>query len=411
MSQEIQDSYYDTALKSLLEQEADLEAEAAGLSAKDGMVDIDVNLELIRVRFKTALLILEALANQRRNEKTAKWRDLPGSKTRAGVSLLEELLEAEIPESQQTEIRKSELYNHVKTLFQEIILAGGAGFFDQETEDRKKNRLVARTVAEAIRKYAPPDDEYGRLVKSETLRPSLRRFMAIFFPTLAPENPGEPPFGIEEGEERVYKSKKMRMPLSQVIDYLETALIPELESKLIDSPGDPELQRQKTAMERRLEEYRRLRFFPRSTPVLLEKNFYTDGLSGYTADGELMLTINLPVEIRSGTNLSRTQELVISEVTRQLAGKGVNPDFDKQYGELKKLASGIKGSSRLPSFKINTKREFRLLKDNFPTLRRLEDKVQMKKWLQLAKSGKRRALNRELLQATRKKGLPPLELP
>ena len=92
--------------------------------------------------------------------------------------------------------------------------------------------MVVGVIADSIAKYARPDDNYGQLFRTEQLPGPLRRLVNIFFPVLARENQKEPPLGIEEGEQEIYSSERIKMPLSQAIHYYETELLPELEAEL-----------------------------------------------------------------------------------------------------------------------------------------------------------------------------------
>jgi hypothetical protein len=155
---------------------------------------------------------------------------------------------------------------------------------------------------------------------------------------------------------------------------MENELLPELRSRLASTPGDTRLQQEIAGVERQAEEYRKMRFFPRSTPVLLEKDFYTQGMTFYTPDGELLVPIPLPVTMRSGTNLDRRMELVRADLVRRLAGRGLCPELDHEYARLKSLESGTRGSSRTASLKLDARSGFLALKQTFPSLARLEDK-------------------------------------
>ena len=141
----------------------------------------------------------------------------------------------------------------------------------------------------------------------------------------------------------------------------------------------------------RLEGYRSLRIRPRSTPVLLEKGFYTDSMAGFTPDGEMLVTVELPTTFSSGTDLDRMQDLVIGEVIKNMAGKGLCPQLDEEYTYLKKIESGIKGSSRLPSFKLDARRCFRMVKRSMPGLNRLENKRAFKEILTAVQTRERGA--------------------
>jgi hypothetical protein len=108
--------------------------------------------------------------------------------------------------------------------------------------------------------------------------------------------------------------------------------------------------------------------------VLLEKGYYTEGMTGYTADGEMLVPIPLPVSFKSGTNLDRKMELVRMDVVRRIAGKGVSRAIDREYRRLRSLESGIRGSSRTASLKLDASWGYRVLRQDFPFLGRLADK-------------------------------------
>ncbi len=105
-----------------------------------------------------------------------------------------------------------------------------------------------------------------------------------------------------------------------------------------------------------------------------KSGFYTDGITSYTTDGEMLVPIPLAVSFRSGTNLDRMMELVRMDVVRRIAGKGVSSLVDEEYRRLRSLQSGIRGSSRTASMKIDTAWGFRVLRQEFPVLARLADK-------------------------------------
>jgi hypothetical protein len=97
-------------------------------------------------------------------------------------------------------------------------------------------------------------------------------------------------------------------------------------------------------------------------------------MTGYSADGEMLVRIALPVTFRSGTNLDRRMELVRADLVKRLAGRRVSGKLDREYRRLKSLESGIRGSSRTPSLKLDIAGWYRTLKREFPVLARLEDK-------------------------------------
>ena len=181
------------------------------------------------------------------------------------------------------------------------------------------------------------------------------------------------------------------MPLSQAIYYLEEELLPELRALLEAAPGDRGLQHQIISTERKVAGYKQLKYIPRSAPLVPEKGYHDRVMTGYTDEGEMLVTVQMPVRYRSGTNLDRIQELVQNELVRQLAGKGVSPALDKEYAYLKKMARGRNGSSRIPSAKLDFRRDFLQLKRLYPVLTRLEDKTQFIQLMDLVQNGRQSA--------------------
>jgi hypothetical protein len=354
----------DAALEALLEEEERLEERmGAEAFAYSGLKDLDAALELTAVKLSIALHLMEALVRELPSPSEQRHQELAAGRAAEALRLLEELLSENLSEDQKNAVTESPGYGRVRELFQQFLLLGGAGLLAPREEEQRKNRLVARAMVDALRKYLPQLD-YA--------------------------------CGIEEGREVQYSSEHMHLPLSQAVLYLETQLLPELDRELAQNPADPLLQRRKRSMTEKLAELRRMKFIPRSTPIVIEKDFYTEWWSGYTADGELLVSMPLPVRFRSGTNLDRLKELVQADVVRRLAGKRVSADLDRDLRYRKSLASGRHGSSRLPRFKLDLRRGFGALKRQYPVLQRLEDKKQLAALVELIRSEPRGAAQKAL---------------
>ncbi len=391
------DEKWAIAVRQLEAREAVLERERrVRAETYSGLKDLDLELELIKVKLKAALQLVEAIPVMRENARFQDLRARAQRKAREATGVLEDLLAENVSEDQRTLIKDSPDYMEAAELLKQLILQGGGVFFETQAEDSRKTRVVVTALTGALLKYVVPDDRYAQLFKTEELPPFLRRLVNIFLSTLAPENQAQPPYGIEEGEERIYQSDRMRMPLSQAILVMEEELLPELENTLSENRGDAELQKQIEAVRDRLRKLKELEFVPRSTPILLEKNFYTDWFSGYTADGEMLVSLDIPVQFRSGTNIERMQGLVRAELARRLAGRGVSPELDAELEYTKDLRSGIRGSSRWASLRLNAEKAFRILKTHYPALRVLEDKAEFKKLLAVV-SKKSRKKAQELI--------------
>jgi len=300
---------------------------------------------------------------------------------------VEGLCAENVSEDQKGVIQANPLYAGVKDALQAFLVAGGAGFLEvRETDDRKR-RTLSRGVVAAIRKFMGEDDRYPPL-EIDRYPPFVQKVLLTLFPVLVHEDPERPPYGIgEDEEEEVFSSRNMKLPLSQAIVYMEEELVPELESRLAGNPGDPGLQQEIREIRERIEVYRKMRFFPRSTPVVLEKDFYTQGMTFYSADGEMLVPIPLPVSFRSGKNLDRQMELVRAHVVKRIAGKGVSPSLDRELNRLRSLESGIHGSTRTASLKLDTAWGYRTLRQEYPFLGRLSDREKFKELVNMVRAG------------------------
>jgi len=380
-----------SSIRDLQEKEAYLDQQVRSLSADyAGLSDIDLSLDLINTRLTIAIRLIDMMASSRDQAVVEEMGEVARREAVSGVQLLEELATANVSLDQKELILEAEGYAEARELFKQLLLQGGGAFFDTRVEDGRQANLVAETIAAAIAKFVRPDGNYAPVFHTERLPTILRRLLNVFFPVLAAENQAEPPYGIEEGEQQIYSAKRIKMPLSQAIHYYESELLPDLEADLQASPGDPDLQREIDRIERLVGEYKQLRFVPRSTPIIMTQDFYTESISQYTTEGELVVAVELPVTFNSGTNLERLQELVEADVTRRLAGKGLCEELDEQYRHLKSLESGIRGSSRLPSFKLDIAGGFGALKRKFPVMRYIENKTDFTRLVTMVGEGRRK---------------------
>jgi len=362
-------------LQLLLEQEGRLEGELHRLEESlSGLRDIDLVLSLASAQLAVCV---EVMATPSLREP---WAARVSEKARSALRLVEGLLAENVSEDQRGLIQSDSRYAEVRQRLQEFLLAGGAGLLEPDSPGARSRRILSRTVVSAVRKFTGADDRYVPL-DLEDYPPLVRKVLLFLFPVFVREHPQPPPYGIEEGQEVTCSAPRMKLPLSQAIFYLENEVIPALEKQLSDRPGDPGIQEELRRNRERAQYLRKLRFFPRSTPVLLEHGFYTDGMTGYTADGELLVPVQLPVSFRSGTNLDRVMEQVRMEVVRRIAGRGVSREIDRQYHWLRSLESGVRGSSRTASMKLDTAWAYRVLKQEVPFLGRLSDKM---KFVELA---------------------------
>ena len=374
-------------IEKLLDEESRLEREMRTAEEKlSGLRDIDLVLTLAGTKLSVCLLLLKRAADGRDPGAREGLEETISEKALAALRLVEGLLAENISEDQKGIVQAAPLYARVKAQLEEFLLAGGGGFLEVRQADARKRRVLSQSVVAAIHKYVGEDDRYPAL-ELENYPPFVRKALLFLFPVMIREKPEKPPYGIEEGAEVTYSSRNMKLPLSQAIFYMENELIPELEKKLAESPGSRSLQEEITNIQERAEDYKRLRFFPRSTPVLLEKGYYSEGMTGYTADGEMLVPIPLAVSFRSGTNLDRKMELVRMDVVRRIAGRRVSAHIDTEYRRLRSLESGIRGNSRTTSMKLDAAWGYRVLRQDYPFVGRLSDKKRFEELVRIVQSG------------------------
>ena len=361
--------------RALLEEESRLANAVRGMEEGfSGLKDIDLVLSLAATRFSLCLQLLKRITGRPDPAARQELEEMITEKSLSALRLVEGLLAENVTEDQKGIVQESSLYQKVKGLLEQFLLAGGGGFMESRQADARRKRVLSQCVAAAIRKYTGEDDRYPPL-ELERYPAFARKLLLFLFPVMIRENPERPPYGIEEGEEVTYAAQNMKLPLSQAIFYMENELLPDLKVKLAQSPGARAIQEEIRRVQERVEEYKKLRFFPRSTPVLLEKGYYTEGMTQYTTDGEMLVPIPLPVTFKSGTNLDRKMELVRMDVVRRIAGRRVSSAIDKEYRRLRSLSSGIRGNSRTTSMKLDAVWGYRVLRQDFPFLRRLADKA------------------------------------
>jgi hypothetical protein len=367
----VPESLFDAEARLLAEEESRLAAAVRDTEERySGLRDLDAVLSLAGARLRRALHLL------RRSPPREEERALIAKLGRAALAPVESLVTENLSEDQRGEIQARRLFAEVRSLAEEFVLAGGSSLL-QDDPDARRRRTLARSVTASIRKYFGEDDLYPPLALDK-LPGWLRSVVLFLFPVMFREHPEQPPYGIAEGEEVTYSSQALQLPLSQAVFYLENELLPMLEEELAKAPGTASLQNEIARVTARVEEYRKLRFIPRSTPVLLEQGFHTEGMTSYTADGEMLVAIPIPVSFRSGTNLDRKMELVRMDLVRRLAGRGVSPEVDEEYARLRSLESGPRGSSRAPSMKLDAAWGYGVLRREYPFLRRLADKEAFK---------------------------------
>jgi len=390
----------DFSLSDLTRTTQELEAEEARLEgiAEDmdwrlsGLKDIELLLTLALVKLRICLAIMKR--SQGRPSSGEELGVSVGRRASSAIRIVESLVTQNVSDDQNGIVQASPLFGEVKNLIEEFVVLGGGGFLEPPDVDEHKTHILSRTVTTSLRKFLGDDDRYPPLEVTR-FPPFVQKILLTLFPVLIRLRPQKPPYGIEEGEEVTYSAPAMRLPLSQAIHYMESELLPDLERRLAAEPGHSGLQEEIRKVRIQLEQYRNMRVLPRAAPVLpLAKGLYTEAMTAFTQDGEVLVSIPIAVSFRSGTNLDRKMELVRMDVVRRVAGRGVSAEIDKEYRRLKSLESGPRGSSRTPSFKLDTAWGYWVLRKEWPFLSRLSDKERFNELAQVVRSGSRVAAER-----------------
>ena len=355
-----------------------------------GLSNLDHVLGLVECRLQIALAILQLLATT--GEPAPQLHARAREAAQAAIAMLDELLASGVSDDQRSAISDHPAYVAAKQTLERLIVAGGGSLLEPESLPVAKARLVSSVIAAALRAHAAPDDRYHQLIRPENLPRWLRTPVRLLFSVIAPEYQAEPPYGIEEGDEEQLTAERIRLPLSQAILFLREEVLALLREQLAETPGDAELQARIADTEHYITQLERLRFIPRPTPLVIEHGYYTNAIGGYTADGELLVSVPLAVSYRSGTNLDRVRDMVKQQVARRLAGRGVSETLDQNYRHLRSLQSGLRGSSRTPSLKLDAHRAFIQLKREIPMLRRIDTTDGLRQLLEMAGRSRRRVL-------------------
>ena len=355
-----------------------------------GLSNLDHVLGLVECRLQIALAILQLLATT--GEPAPQLHARAREAAQAAIAMLDELLASGVSDDQRSAISDHPAYVAAKQTLERLIVAGGGSLLEPESLPVAKARLVSGVIAAALRAHAAPDDRYHQLIRPENLPRWLRTPVRLLFSVIAPEYQAEPPYGIEEGDEEQLTAERIRLPLSQAILFLREEVLALLREQLAETPGDAELQARIADTEHYITQLERLRFIPRPTPLVIEHGYYTNAIGGYTADGELLVSVPLAVSYRSGTNLDRVRDMVKQQMARRLAGRGVSETLDQNYRHLRSLQSGLRGSSRTPSLKLDAHRAFIQLKREIPMLRRIDTTDGLRQLLEMAGRSRRRVL-------------------
>ena len=366
---------------------AELEAAESALTLKfegvenelSGLIDFDLGLALVVCRLDIAILGVSV-----RSRGSSGGERLFARTSRAGREAVElyDHLKSSANES-LTDIDDFPLDQQIKSRLEALILGGGGALFDIELPSRgNSSEIIASVIADAVAKYAPPDDQYESIFGGESLLPIINRF----FPGFVAGANVRPPYGVDEAE--IESTRQIVLPLSQAIAFYRQIL-----------EGVSSDQKKTEEIEHRLSELEAISVRPRPQPLILPTGYYTEGLTRFTRDGEPLIPIALEASYSTGTNLDRVMELIRDEVVRKIAGKGLCEPLDAEIDRLRSLESGRRGNRMFPRSALDTSRWFSRVRLRYPQLQILEDKSAVTRFISIALHSRTRALRKHIVHA------------
>ena len=337
-----------------------------------GLRDFHTILELAAIRLELARRLCE----------DGQHAELARFKALEALRAMDDLRELSLSDEHSAVIRGSQEFLAAQAQMEEFLLAGGSVLLEDRVADINRTRKLARIVSLAISKHSHRDDVYQPLFRTEKLRKPLRLLVRALLPVLAREYQAEPPYGLEEGSEEVFRARYMTVPLPQAIHYLSMEVLPTYREALDAEPGHAGLQESIRTIEQRIERLQELKVYPRSTLLPIEKDIQTDTLCGFTADGIPLVKLSVSVEVRSGTNIDRIRDLIQSEVVRRCANEGFVPELDREYQSLTPREGDHRTGTRAPSLRLDHRRLFFYMVRYYPSLIRIDDRAELSRLLE-----------------------------
>jgi hypothetical protein len=191
-------------------------------------------------------------------------------------------------------------------------------------------------------------------------------------------------YEIKEGDEDILLSDRMVLPLSQAVLMIEEEILPRTERLLEERPGDQDLIRKRNDLLEQLAEFKTAKFFPRARPHTIEKDLFTATLAGFTPEGEALVTLDLNTIQSSGNTYDHLIEHLKVEIIRDCVGAGVSEELDNQLKDTRSGKTGRRFAVIEALNKMNVTELFRVLSMQYPFLRRIENREDLKLLADLA---------------------------
>lgn len=342
-----------------------------------GLKDLDDHFRLIKAKLDIGLLLLNHSDSHDPEERVR----VAGGQAREALMQIDALNGANVSLDQKDQITDSPQMAEIREKLQLLVLSGGAALFEAADTRQVLAQKVAAALRKALFKYT--GGQHQQTGERKAKEDHLARYE------------------IKEGEEDILLSDRMVLPLSQAVTLIEDQALPAIEKALAHNPGDPELMRRRERLEDQLADFKSAKFFPRARPPMVEKDLFTAALAGYTRDGEALVRVDIGTIQSSGNTYDHLLEHLRVEIVRDCAGAGVSRNLDAEIKKRHSPRAG-RGFSLLDTLNsLDIPAMFRALSAEYPFLRRIEKREDLKLLADLAAGGRRDELDRLIANMAR----------
>ena len=331
-----------------------------------GLIDLDRHFSCIEKKLTLVLKITQTP----RDDLPERAETVTREQAVSALSYLEDVTSASISLDQKSQVLSDPKLETIRGLLEEIIAEGGGDFFSAPESLGSRSRKLVGLVERAVFKFTDRDREASPV-------------------------PGE----IEEGQEELIEADRITMPVSQAVLLLREEYIPRARRLLEQNPGDEELKRQLERLEEMDRFYSRVTRRPRARPLIPDRDYLTRTIAGHTRDGEMLVRMDLPTVLSSGNRYDRLLDEIKRQVIHTAAGKRISKDLDDEA----RYGPAVRGVRRKPLYRshdhLKAFPQYRRLAEQYPFLRRLEDREELKKLIHMAESGDRAGVHGYLTRA------------
>ncbi|MFP4383041.1 MAG: hypothetical protein ACLFST_01550 [Spirochaetia bacterium] len=358
------ESKWRTDLSILRRQEAKITKLYESSFAMDGRaMDESVVFNLAEVKLLVAQKLIEGISRVETNYAAPKLSVESRKKINESLLLIENLLcsrNIPSPHSRRPNVTRYRVLLRLLSRYENI-------WIEDETPNQisRLDRKNIRIMAYAIWKFSDRDDNYHPLIDLKKLGRGTRWLLRRLFPVLLQESHDESACGIEE-KDVDYHFKNTVLPLDQAVELIQEELLPAYLDKLAEDPHNKTLQKITSRLGKSLEDLKKIRMEPRGTPLIVEQNFWNEVILGTDSRGELLVTVDIPSSLNSGTNQDRTQTLVKYQILKSLSGRGIWRNFDEEVSRLKSYKSGKEGRKRDTVSVMDVEKHFNSLAEIYP---------------------------------------------